>query len=589
MPPDASLPRKLWRLLPRARQRAVWGLIGMMLIGTLLEVFGIGLVVPILAIMTQQDFIERYPVLQPWWEVLGRPTHAELVVMGMGTLVAAYTLKVAFLAFVSWRQSQFVFGLQAELSKKLFVGYLAQPYTFHLQHNSAQLTRNIVTEVTMFGNMVLLPTMLLVTDGFVLVGIAILLFVAEPLGALCVLALLGAAGYLFQFATRGKLKHWGQARQHHEGKRIQHLQQGFGGVKEIKLLGRETELFEQYDAHNLGSARVVHRQNVLRQMPRLWFELLAIGGLAVLVVVMLRSGRAPANLLPTLGLFAAAAFRLMISANRVLGAIQSVRYSSSVINTLDDAFRLFEASAEPCAHSAALPFNDVIELRQVSYRYPSAPNDSLNAVDIRIPCRSTVGFIGGSGAGKTTLVDLVLGLLQPVAGSVCVDGVDIRDNLRGWQAQIGYVPQTIYLADDTLRRNIAYCIPNDEISDDAVWAAVRAAQLEELVSQLPQGLDTLVGEQGVRLSGGQRQRIGIARALYHDPAVLVLDEATSALDSDTESEVMKAIISLRGAKTILIIAHRLSTIEHCDWLYQLKNGRLIAYGSADQILGDRKY
>ena len=575
---------KVWRMLPYAQRRTVWSLLAMMLVGTLLEVFGVGLVVPILAIMTQHNFIESYPLLQPWWEMLGRPSQVEMIVIGMGALITAYALKVVFLAFVVWRQSRFVFGLQAALSKKLFVGYLVQPYTFHLQHNSAQLTRNIVTEVTMFGNMVLLPTMLLLTDGLVLVGIALLLLIVEPAGALCMLAVLGGAGFLFQYATRGPLQRWGKARQHHEGKRIQHLLQGFGGVKEIKVLGREAELFAQYEVHNLGNARVVHRQNVLRQMPRLWFELLAIGGLAVLVIVMLLNGSAPASLLPTLGLFAAAAFRLMISANRILGAIQSVRYGNSVINTLDEAFRLFESSPGPGASVTTLPFKTAIELTQVSYRYPDAPRDTLSRIDIRIPWRSTVGFIGGSGAGKTTLVDLVLGLLEPTAGSVCVDGVDIRGNLRGWQKQIGYVPQSIYLADDTLRRNIAYCIPNPDISEEAVWNAVRAAQLEELVSQLPQGLDTLVGEQGVRLSGGQRQRIGIARALYHDPAVLVLDEATSALDSDTESEVMKSIVALRGEKTVLIIAHRLSTIEHCDLVCLLENGELILHRSVDDVL-----
>jgi ATP-binding cassette, subfamily B, bacterial PglK len=289
--------------------------------------------------------------------------------------------------------------------------------------------------------------------------------------------------------------------------------------------------------------------------------------------------------LPTLGLFAAAAFRLMVSANRVLGAIQSVRYGNSVINTLDEAFRLFEKIPDSVPDAPPLPFAESIELRQVCYRYPAAPRDSLTNVDIRIAWRSTVGFIGGSGAGKTTLVDLVLGLLEPTAGKVFVDGVDIQTNLRGWQNQIGYVPQNIYLADDTLRRNIAYCIPDSDISEEAVLGAVRAAQLDELLSQLPQGLDTVVGEQGVRLSGGQRQRIGIARALYHDPAVLVLDEATSALDSATESEVMKAIIALRGEKTVLIIAHRLSTIEHCDWLYRLEGGTVVSQGPAHEQLG----
>jgi ABC-type multidrug transport system fused ATPase/permease subunit len=550
----------------------------MMLMAALLEVFGIGLVLPILAMMTQIDLIERYPILQPWWEMFGRPSHVEMNVIGMAMLVLAYALKVVFIVFVTWRQSLFVFSLQAALSKKLFAGYLAQPYIFHLQNNSAQIMRNIVTEVNMLTNTVLLPTMLLLTEGMAIVAIAMLLLSVEPLAAMCMLAVFGGVGFLFQYAFRVPLQRWGKARQHHQGKLIQHVQQGFGGVKEIKLLGREAEQLAQFEVHNLGSARVVHRQNVLRQMPRLWFELLAISGMAVLVVVMLLKGSSPTSLLSTLGLFSVAGFRLMISSNRVLGAIQSGRYGNSIINTLDEAFRLFESSAKSSASVATLPFKDAIELRKVSHRYPGTLRNSLNDIDVRIPCRSTVGFIGASGAGKTTLVDLVLGLLEPSVGSVCVDGVDIHDNLRGWQSQIGYVPQSIYLADATLRRNIAYCIPNAIISDDAVWSAVRSAQLEDLVSQLPQGLDTLVGEQGVRLSGGQRQRIGIARALYHDPAVLVLDEATSALDSETESEVINSIAALRGEKTVLIISHRLSAIEHCDWVYRLEAGGIASRG-----------
>jgi len=575
---------KLWHLLPRAQRRTVWSLLAIMLVSTVLEVFGVGLVVPILAIMTQSDLVEHYPALQPWWEMLGRPSHMLLIVIGMCALVAAYAIKLGFVAFVAWRQSRFAFGLQAEISRRLFAGYMAQPYSFHLQNNSAQLTRNMVTEITMLINMVVLPVMLLATEGLVLLGIAILLVAIEPEGALYVLGVISIAGFIYQLVTRRYLQRWGKARQEHEGKRIQHLQQGFGGVKEIKLLGREAELYAQFDVDNKGLVTVMHRQNVLRQMPRLLLELLAIGGLTILVIVMLANGHAPASLLPTLGLFVAAAFRLMVSANRVLGAVQSIRYGNQVIVTLDEAFRQFEATGQPQSLPKPLPLISAIELKNLTYRYPLAPSESLHEVNIRIPSRTTVGFIGGSGAGKTTLVDIVLGLLPPADGAVCVDGVDIHTNLRGWQDQIGYVPQSIYLSDDTLRRNIAYCLPDAEISDNAVWDAVRAAQLEELVAQLPQGLDTLVGERGVRLSGGQRQRIGIARALYHDPAVLILDEATSALDTATEAEVMKAIIALRGAKTVLIVAHRLSTIEHCDWLYRLENGRVVAQGPASEVL-----
>jgi len=298
---------------------------------------------------------------------------------------------------------------------------------------------------------------------------------------------------------------------------------------------------------------------------------------------MLLQGRMIEALLPTLGLFAAAAFRLMPSVIRDIGAVQSLRYGLPVIDVLHDELNL--AAPETVAHvKSVTPFRHALQLCQVSYTYPGSSEPALDQLSLIICRGESVGFIGSSGAGKSTLADILLGLLTPDLGEVRVDDQDIRRQLRNWQDQIGYVPQSIFLTDDTLCRNVAFGLPNTQIDEGAVWCAIRAAQLEDFVQSLPEGLSTMVGERGIRLSGGQCQRIGIARALYHDPAVLVLDEATSSLDIVTESGVMQAVRALHGTKTIIIIAHRISTVVHCDRLYRIEQGRVVEEGTPTILL-----
>jgi len=506
-------------------------------------------------------------------------------------LVGIFLVKNLFLAFLAWRQARFAYGVQVQISQRLFTAYLRQPYTFHLQRNSAQLIRNVTGEVNMFTSAIM--SMLAISSEFlVLLGITTLLLLIEPLGALISVTVLGVAAWAFHRITRARITRWGKARQYHDGLRIQHLQQGLGGAKDVKLLGRESEFLAQYRIHNIQSGRMGQFQITLQQFPRLWLELLAVTGLALLVLSMLSQGRDTTSIIPTLALFAAAAFRLIPSVNRVLSSMQTLRFNLPVIDKLHDELR--HVVPEPVANrqkdaGLAKPvFRAEIRLSNISYTYPGATAAALNGLSIVIHQGESVGFIGPSGSGKSTLVDVVLGLLPPGKGQMSVGGQDIQQNLRSWQDQIGYVPQTIYLTDDTLRRNVAFGLPDEAIDDAAVQRAIKQAQLEEFVSSLPEGIETIVGERGVRLSGGQRQRIGIARALYHDPAVLVLDEATSALDTATESGVMQAVTALQSSKTILIVAHRLSTVAHCDKLYRLEQGRVEEEGKPAEMLATQK-
>lgn len=582
-----STVRKIWGLLTSAERRSAVVLLGLMFIGMMLETLGVGLVIPAIALLTQSDFAHQYPALQPALQALGNPSQRTLVIGGMLALVGVYLIKALFLALLAWQQTRFAFGVRAQLSQRLFTIYLRQPYTFHLQRNSAQLIRNVINEVGVFTGNGILPGIALLGESLVLLGLCSLLLLVEPLGAVLVVSVLGTAAWGFHRLTRGRIARWGEARLHHDGLRMQHLQQGLGGAKDVKLLGRETDFLDQYRVHNTQGTRVEQLQSTLQQLPRLWLELLAVSGLAILAISMLAQDRALESVLPTLALFAAAAFRLLPSVNRVLGAVQSMRYVLPVVDILHTELKL--ATPEVAGtHSPRTLFRAVLELSQITYTYPGAAEPALKDISLVIQRGELVGFIGASGAGKSTLVDILLGLLTPDEGEVRVDGKDIQANLRNWQDQIGYVPQSIFLTDDTLRRNVAFGLSNEQIDDVAVHRAIRAAQLEEFVAKLPDGLETIVGERGIRLSGGQRQRIGIARALYHDPTVLVLDEATSSLDTATERGVMQAVTVLQGSKTILIVAHRPSTVEHCDRLYRLEQGRMAAEGGPQQMLQANK-
>ncbi len=573
----------LWYSMVPAQRRGAAVLMVLMFVGMLLETLGIGLVIPALALVTNSDIVTKYSAFAPWLEKLGNPSQEQLVVGGMLVLVGVAVVKALFLAFLAWSQMRFVYDLEDNFSQRLFDGYLRQPYVFHLQRNSAHLIHNATNQVSGFASVVQ-QGLILATEGLVLLGIAALLLMVEPIGALVVICAFGLPGLGFHRLTRSHILRWGVAAQHHSAMRIQHLQQGLGGAKDIKLLGREAEFFSQYRTHSTGVARIGQRQHTLVALPRLWLELLAVIGLVALVLVMIWQGKPAGAVVPTVGMFAAAAFRLMPSVSRALVAVQTVRYALPAVENLYKEFRLLNPD-DAAPRGQPTPFKRALTLENVSYRYPAAEQLALNEVSLSIPRGASIGIIGGSGAGKSTLVDIILGLLTPVSGAVKIDGVDIQPNPRGWQDQLGYVPQSIYLSDDTLRRNVAFGLPSEQIDEAAVQRAIGAAQLEQFVKELPQGLDTVVGERGVRLSGGQRQRIGIARALYHNPPVLVLDEATSSLDIDTERGIMDAVRAMRGDKTLIIVAHRLSTVEHCDRLFLLERGSVVVEGAAADVLG----
>jgi ATP-binding cassette, subfamily B, bacterial PglK len=563
---------KIWRLLGPEDRRLAVGVFAGLLVGMVFETLSIGVIIPALALFSDSDAASRSPFLSDVLRKFGNPSQGMLVVGGLLAILVLYGIKSLVLLRLVWQQARFLASIRQNTSRRLFETYLMQPWTFHLQRNSSELIRNATTEVSMFvqGCQGLLVA---AAEACVTTGIAVLLIGMEPVGAFVTGVTLVLATWAMQAVLRHRIIRWGEKRQKAEGLRIQALQQGLGGAKEVKIFGREFEFLEHYRAAEQQASHAIQMQLFSGQIPRLWYEVLAVAGVAALGIVLILQGASAAILISRLGLFAVAAFRLMPSLYRLVAGLQTIRFLKPAVDMLSEEFALPNTPAQVNPGSR-FSFKEGIYLEDVSYSYPLANQPAVRGISLAIHRGSAVGIIGESGAGKSTLIDLMLGLLDPDSGCIRVDERDIRTDLRAWQNSIGYVPQSIYLTDDTIQANVAFGVPSQSIDVDAVHRSLRAARLLEFVTKLPNGVNTLVGERGVRLSGGQRQRLGIARALYWDPPVLVLDEATSALDSDTEAGVMDAVNHLHGEKTLIIVAHRLTTVSRCDKVFRLAQGTL---------------
>jgi len=572
--------KKLFYLLPLSKKKQLLVLSFLLLIGMFFEMLGLGLLIPTLTIILNTNLEQDYPFISPYLHLLGNPDQNILIIWGMLFLVLIYFLKSLFLVFLSWKQSKFTSNLQSDLTSKLYEIYLTQDYEFHLIRNSAELIRNVQTEIILF-NRAAQALILLSTEIALIIAVILTLIFVEPFGTFVVMVILSISVFIFHLFTKNYLIKWAEKRQILSKKINKILFEGLGGLKDIKLFGREDNFISNYTLTNNMWARINSFQLTISQVPRMYLELLGIIGLATLVITMVIQEKSIQVLLPTLVIFSAGAFKMIPGFNRIMGAIQNVKLTVPVVNVL---YKEFKNKKQKTYHNnKKLHFKREIDIKNVYFKYLGAKSFSLKNVSINIKIGQTIGFIGESGSGKSTLIDLLLGLINPVKGEIYIDDNNLNKNIRGWQNNIGYVPQSIYLTDNSLRKNIAFGIPEDDINEKAVLKALKLAQLYDFIQNLDKGLNTYVGERGVRLSGGQRQRIAVARALYNDPSILVLDEATSALDSDTESSVIDSISSLKGKKTILIVAHRLSTLKNCDKIYKMDNGKIIDVLKPNQI------
>jgi ATP-binding cassette, subfamily B, bacterial PglK len=581
-----SILKKAWFIQTNQERREASVLFVLMLLGMFLECLGIGIILPILSLLLDESLVEKYPAFVKVVDFIGNPSHTVLIVTLFSTLLVLFLIKNLFLLYLAWRQATFAYSVIGNLSARLLSCYLHQPYSFHLTRNSGTLIRNTISEVGMYGFNFLIPGLNVVAEGLVFLGLSIMLFLVEPIGMAIVVATLAILWGLFQKPMSKFLTRHGTLRQKYDGLRVTHIQESLGSVKDLKVLGREDEFLSAFWPLNEKWARSGRFQQIFQRMPAFATEVLAVTGLCLVVFVMIYSGKEMSSVIPALGLFGAVAFRLLPSSNRILSSLQAMSFGVPVIEVLGTELKLKPEGnrADDSARNTEIILKDEIIVSGVSFSYESGARAALKDINLTVGFGQAVGFIGPSGSGKSTMVDVLLGLFSPQKGKVMIDGAQISSDLRAWQNQIGYVPQSIFLIDKSIRNNIALGIPQNEIDEEALDQAIESAQLVGFIQELPEGLDTIVGERGVRLSGGQRQRIGIARALYHKPSVLVLDEATSALDTETESDIMRDVNALKGDKTIIIVAHRLSTLVNCDKLYRFEKGKIIQEGIPESMI-----
>lgn len=563
------------------RERKKFGLILVLMIGAaLLETLGVGLMLPFVGIITNPDIINTQPVLNYVYELFNFTSYSSFMIFLVIIMMSLFIFKNLYLLAFFYVQYRILLNQQVKLSSQLLKNYLQKPYTFHLQRNSSDLLRNVTAEVPKVFQGMILPAFQLMTEILVITFILTLLVVTAPIATISAIAILGTSIAVFYTVFKKKISRLGTEQQAVTGKMIKWINQSLGASKDVKVTGKENffiKSFQHYSQIKADNGRYI---KMLDQSPRLFIETLLVATVLITMLIVIFQGANTAEIVTTMALFAMAAFRLMPSITRVLSMITQIKYNYPALEVVYNDLNIDnEEHTEQLKLSSeeknTKTFKNQLRMDHVSYKYPSQEVHALNNVTVQIPIGSSVAFIGASGSGKTTAMDILLGLLKPQEGQITIDGQEISKQKKLWQRNIGYIPQVIFLSDDTILRNIAFGIEEDAIDEEAAWKALEQAQLKEFVESLPESIHTNIGERGARISGGQRQRIGIARALYHDPQILFMDEATSALDNETEKEIMSSLNKLKGAKTLIIIAHRLSTIENCDIIYEMKNGLLV--------------
>ncbi len=573
---DNMMFKKINYVLDRRQKTNLSVLLVIILIGAFVELLGVSAIMPLIDVAMEPGTIG-----EKWYFVLisrntGITDANQMIVLLAFVLIAIYILKNIYVTMMYSLQYRFIFNNQQRLSVRMMKSYMQQDYLFHVSRNVAEFQRNIVNDVNGFYTVTLNALQFLAEFSVSVVLVAFLL-VQDWVSTLAVASLLFLFMGFFTIFFRKVLVRIGEESRLANVSVTKWLLQAFSGVKEIKVANKERFFIANYDRSYRDCARIQRQQSMLTYLPKPVMETVCICSLMIAMIIKIVVVKSDiTSFVTTLSVFAVAAFRMLPSFNKITGYISGMMFNKpsidAVYNDLREIEQLMARRTADHEDTVKVKLGTAIRLDRVSFRYPKAEKWILKNASLEISKNTSVALIGASGAGKTTAADLILGILEPQEGAVMIDGTDIRRCMTSWHEDVGYIPQTIYLMDDSIRANIAFGIPEAEIDDDAVEKALQEAQLDRFVHTLPEGAGTVIGDRGVKLSGGQRQRIGIARALYRNPSVLILDEATSALDNETEKEVMEAIDGLHGTRTLIVIAHRLSTIKKCDRIYEVENG-----------------
>lgn len=571
--------KKLRVLLDKKQKRAMTGLMVLMIIGAFLQTAGVGMLVQAVNVVIDPQVLEKSRLVRSFYDFLGCEDFKSFSITVMVLLVVTYGVKNAFLFLQQKLTFSFVYTNQFATSERMMRNYLRRGYEFYLNADTAVVQRNITSDV---NNMyaLILALLQLLSDG--VMSLFVVGYCLMTNGIMTVL--LAVSLLILMAVVKGVLKpvmyKAGKDNQDYYSGLFKWISQTVQGIKAIKIACKEQYFVDEYRKCGRGYVNAVQRYSLYNNVPKLLIETVCIAVMMGYMIVLTAMGTATENMLEVFSTLAAAAFVLLPAVNRINNQINSIAYFEpffmGVSDNLQDEIKDSSVDMSFAAgEEEKLPLRQSIELKDIVYAYPNTDKLIFDHAELVVPIGASVGIVGTSGAGKSTIVDILLGLLDVREGRILADGAEVKDHYRSWLKNIGYIPQMIFMLDDTIRRNVAFGVYDDKIDEDRVWEVLREAKLDDFVRSLPEGLDTGIGERGIRLSGGQRQRIGIARALYYDPEVLILDEATSALDNDTESAIMESINSLHGRKTLVIIAHRLQTIEKCDMVYRVEDGKAV--------------
>ncbi len=572
--------RKLNILLDKKQKRIMLFLIVAMLIGAALELMGVGLIYEAASVIMDPDILESSETLVKVYDIFHMESMTQFSMLIMGALIGVFALKNAYLFFQNKLQFKFVYSNQFATSRRMMINFMQRPYEYYLNADTSVIQRSITSDVNnMYG--LILSMLQLVSEMIVFVVLTLYCLSKDVVMTGTVAILLVVVLMVIKWILKPIMRKAGEENQDFYSGLYKWIDQSVMGIKEIKVANKESYFINEYCKCGAGYVNAVQRYNLYNATPRLLIETVAIAGMILYMMIRIAQGTPVTEIMPQLTMLAVAAMRLIPSANRINNYLTSIAYFEpffmGVTDNLQDEIRDESVNYDEEAYRKKkyvekLPVKKEILLKDITYKYPNSEVLIFDNATMRIPVGKSVGIVGTSGAGKTTVVDIMLGLLQLKSGGIYADGIEVREHYESWLKNIGYIPQTIFMIDSSIRKNVAFGRGDEDIDDAKVWQALKEAQLDEFVKGLPEGLDTGIGERGIRISGGQRQRIGIARALYEDPEVLVLDEATSALDNDTEAGIMDSINHLHGRKTLIIIAHRLQTIEKCDIVYRVENG-----------------
>lgn len=570
---------KMQKIFDRRQKLEIMKLMVLVLIGAFSELIGVTIIVPFINVIMTPDVLMQNPMVQSICKILGI-TQSNQLIIGIAILLSlVYILKNIIALVLADQQYKFSYYGRRDLKNRMMRCYMSQEYAFHKENNSADLMRNINGDTDMFYETVL-NMLQLVSELCICTVLVVYLLLKDPVITLCVAFSMGILVFIFLTKFKSSLSFLGHQRRIYTSAMTKCMQQGFGGIKEIKVSNKEDVFCRDYEKSNFIFTEAIRKNLLLNAIPKPVMEMICISSLMAVIAVKFYINSYTGDFITTLGVFAVAAFKLLPSVNKISGYFSTIIHNGVVVDVIAEEIENIQILEQNICRERKeteeeISFEKEINLDNISFHYSDAEENVLEHVKFKIPKNKSVAFIGPSGAGKTTLVDLILGVMEPTEGCIRIDEQKLGNNIKAWHKQIGYIPQTIYMLDDTIRNNVRFDLSEERSDDERVWEALEEAQLKEFVENLEHGLNTVIGEAGTKISGGQRQRIGIARALYRRPAVLVLDEATSALDTETEAAVMESIEHLKGKMTILIIAHRLSTIENCEIVYEIKDKKAI--------------